>query len=43
MAYAKSGQAGLARQELDRVVKLKPNSSEAEDLRRVLAEAKGQG
>ncbi len=40
MAYAKNGQAALAKQQLDRVVKIKPNSSEAEDLRRALAEMK---
>ena len=41
MAYAKNGQASLARQQLDRVVKLKPNGSEAADLRKALAEGKG--
>jgi tetratricopeptide (TPR) repeat protein len=40
MAYAKAGQAGLARQQLDRLGKIKPNSSEADDLRRELAQAK---
>ena len=43
MAYARSGQVALARQQLDRIERLKPNSSEAEDLKRALAEAKGQG
>ncbi len=40
MAYAKSGQAALARQQLDRVVKIKPNSAEVEDLKRALAAMK---
>ena len=40
LAYAKSGQASLARQQLDRVVRIKPNSTEAEDLKRALAEMK---
>ena len=41
MAYAKNGQASQAKQQLDRVVRIKPNGSEAEDLRRALAELKG--
>jgi len=41
MAYAKNGQASLARQQLDRVVRIKPNGSEADDLRKALAELKG--
>jgi tetratricopeptide (TPR) repeat protein len=41
LAYAKNGQAALARQQLDRVSKIKPGSSEAEDLRRTLAQIKG--
>jgi tetratricopeptide (TPR) repeat protein len=41
LAYAKSGQVGLARQQLDRVVKIKPNFPEVEELRRAVAEAKG--
>jgi Flp pilus assembly protein TadD len=41
LAYAKNGQAALARQQLDRVLKIKPGSSEAEDLRRTLAQNKG--
>ncbi len=41
LAYAKSGQAALARQQLDRVVKLKPNFPDVEELRRAVAEAKG--
>ena len=40
MAYAKSGQGALAKQQLDRVVKIKPGSTEAEDLRRAVAEVK---
>ena len=40
LAYAKSGQAGLARQQLDRVTKLKGDSPETEDLKRALAEIK---
>ena len=44
LAYAKNGQLPLARQQLDKVSRIKPNSSEADDLRRALAEAaKGQG
>ncbi len=34
LAYAKNGQPAQARQQLERVVKIKPNSTEAEDLRR---------
>lgn len=41
LAYAKNGQAALARQQLDKVSRIKPNSSEAEDLRRALAQLKG--
>jgi tetratricopeptide (TPR) repeat protein len=41
MAYVKNGQASLARQQLDRLVKIKPNGTEAEDLRRALSELKG--
>lgn len=41
MAYAKSGQAALAKQQLDRLVKIKPSSSNVEDLRKAMAEAKG--
>jgi tetratricopeptide (TPR) repeat protein len=41
LAYAKTGQAALARQQLDRVVKLKPDFPDVEELRRALAEAKG--
>jgi len=41
LAYAKSGQAGLAKQQLDRVVKIKPNFPDMEELRRAVAEVKG--
>jgi tetratricopeptide (TPR) repeat protein len=41
MAYARSGQATLARQQLDRVQRIKPNAPEAEDLRRAMAEGRG--
>jgi len=40
LAYAKNGQVSLAQRQLEH---LKPNSSEAEDLKRTMAEAKGQG
>jgi len=41
LAYAKSGQAALARQQLDRVVKLNPNLPGVDELRRALAAIKG--
>jgi tetratricopeptide (TPR) repeat protein len=41
LAYAKSGQTALARQQLDRVVKIKPNFPDLDALRQALAEAKG--
>jgi Flp pilus assembly protein TadD len=41
LAYAKSGQAALARQQLDRVVRIKPNFSGLDELRQAVAEAKG--
>jgi len=41
LAYAKSGQAALARQQLDRVVKIKPNFPDVDELRKALAEVKG--
>jgi tetratricopeptide (TPR) repeat protein len=41
LAYAKSGQAALARQQLDRVVKIKPNFPDVDELRRALSEDKG--
>jgi len=40
LAYARSGQAGLARQQLERVTKLKGESSEVDELRQALAEMK---
>jgi tetratricopeptide (TPR) repeat protein len=40
LAYAKSGQASLARQQLDRVVKLQPNFPEVEQLRQAVAQSK---
>jgi tetratricopeptide (TPR) repeat protein len=40
LAYAKSGQAGLAQQQLDRVVKIKPGF-DTDELRREIAEVKG--
>ena len=41
LAYARNGQAAQARQQLDRVVKIKPDSSEANDLKQALAQLKG--
>lgn len=41
LAYAKSGQTGLARQQLDRVVKIKPNFQGVDELRQAVAVAKG--
>jgi cellulose synthase operon protein C len=41
LAYAKSGQAALARQQLDRVVKIKPNFPGVDELRQAVDEAKG--
>jgi Flp pilus assembly protein TadD len=41
LAYAKSGQANLAKQQLDRVVKIKPDFPDVDELRRAVAEAKG--
>jgi len=40
LAYAKNGQVALARQQLDRMIKIKPDSSEADDLKRTLAQTK---
>ncbi len=40
MAYAKSGQASLARQQLQQVLRLNPNSSDAESAKRQLGELK---
>ena len=41
LAYAKAGQPSLARQQLDRVVKLQPNFPDLEQLRQAVAVAKG--
>jgi predicted Zn-dependent protease len=41
LAYAKSGQAGLAKQQLDRVVRIKPDFTGVDELRQAVAEAKG--
>jgi cellulose synthase operon protein C len=41
LAYAKNGQASLAKQQLDRVVKIKPNFPEIEQLRQAVEESKG--
>jgi cellulose synthase operon protein C len=40
MAYAKTGQSSLARQQLQRALKLDPNSSDAPTLKKTLAELK---
>jgi len=41
LAYAKAGQTSLARQQLDRVVRLQPNFPDLEQLRQAVAVAKG--
>ncbi len=41
LAYAKSGQIALARQQLDRLERMKPNSRDLDQLRQALAETKG--
>jgi tetratricopeptide (TPR) repeat protein len=41
LAYAKSGQAALAKQQLDRVVRIKPNFPDVDKLRQAVDEAKG--
>ncbi len=41
LAYAKAGQHDPARQQLERLEKIKPNFPEVEELRRAVAEAKG--
>ena len=41
LAYARNGQAAQARQQLDRVLRIKPDSSEANELRQALAQIKG--
>src|ERR1035437_396314 len=38
MAYAKSGQPTLARQQFERVLKINPNSSDATDAKKQLAQ-----
>ena len=40
MAYAKTGQASLARQQLQRALKLDPNSNDAQTVKKTLAELK---
>ena len=40
MAYAKTGQPALARQQFERVLKLDPNSSDAADAKNQLAQLK---
>src|SRR5258706_4467619 len=42
LAYAKNGQAALAKQQLDRVVKINPNFRDVDELRRAVTEAKGE-
>jgi len=41
LAYAKSGQPALARQQLDRVVKIKPDFPDLDALRQAVADSKG--
>ena len=41
LAYAKNGQGALARQQLDRVVRLRPDFPDVDELRKAVAEAKG--
>ena len=41
LAYAKNGQAALAKQQLDRVLKIKPNFPGLDELRQAVTEAKG--
>jgi len=41
LAYAKSNQGAQARQQLDRVMKLKPNFPDVDQLRQALAQVKG--
>jgi tetratricopeptide (TPR) repeat protein len=41
MAYARNGQAVLAKQQFDRVHRINPNAPEMEDLRRAMAEGRG--
>lgn len=42
LAYAKNGQVALAKQQLERLVKIKPNSQEVDELRRAMAEAEAK-
>jgi tetratricopeptide (TPR) repeat protein len=41
LAYARNGQANQARQQLERVLKIKPDYADAEKLRQAMAEGKG--
>jgi tetratricopeptide (TPR) repeat protein len=41
LAYAKNGQAALAKEQLDHLVKTKPNFPDLDELRRALSEIKG--
>jgi cellulose synthase operon protein C len=41
LAYARNGQAAQARQQLDRVMRIKPDSSEVNELKQALAQIKG--
>ena len=41
LAYAKNGQGALAKQQLDRVVRLRPDFPDVDELRKAVAEAKG--
>jgi Flp pilus assembly protein TadD len=41
LAYAKNGQVALARQQLDRLLRMNPNSADVDQLRQALAEARG--
>jgi tetratricopeptide (TPR) repeat protein len=41
MAYEKTGESALARQQLEKVLKISPNYSEAEDVRRLLDRLRG--
>jgi Flp pilus assembly protein TadD len=40
IAYAKSGQTALARQQLERVLQLSPNASDAADTKKQIAQLK---
>ena len=41
LAYAKSGQTALAKQQMDKVLRIKPDFSDIDQLRQALADAKG--